>query len=327
MLRLAFPWALALIPLLLALWWTGLRSKTQRQAALAYSDLGLVRWSKAVRPTWESWLPWGLVALGMLSLCLALARPQAGKSREVVKSSGVNIMLCLDTSTSMKAMDLMPNRLEAAKDLSERFVQERPGDRIGVVLFAGTAFTQCPLTLDHQALSQLLSSANFGVTGTDGTAIGTALATSVNRLKNLPGKSKVIVLLTDGRSNAGEIDPLTGAKLAQQFGIKIYTIGVGATGNTMMALDPSLGLRSVGSDLDVESLTRIAQATGGRFYHAADNRALADVYDEINRLEKVEQTSTTVTDYSELFFYPLALGLAFIGLGSLLERTILEELP
>lgn len=327
MLRLAFPYALALLPLLLLVWWTGLKSKTQRQAALAYSDLSLVRWSKAVRPSWESLIPASLIALGMISMCVALARPQAGTEKQTVKSSGVNIMLCLDTSTSMKAMDLIPNRLEAAKQISRDFVNERPSDRIGLVLFAGTAFTQCPLTSDAQALKQLLQSANFGVTGTDGTAIGTALATSVNRLKNLPGKSKVIILLTDGRSNAGEIDPMTGARLAKQFGIKVYTIGVGSTNNSMLALDPSLGVRGIDSDLDVDTLGRIAEATGGRFFQASDNRGLEDVYAEINRLEKVETVTHTTVDYRELYFYPLVLGLALAGLGTLLDRTLLEELP
>lgn len=327
MLRFALPYALALIPLLLLIWWTGLKSKTQRQSALAYSDLALVRWSKAVRPTWESLIPWSLVALGMVALCVALARPQAGTERTTVKSSGVNIMLCLDTSGSMKAMDLIPNRLEAAKSISRDFINERPSDRIGVVLFSGTAFTKCPLTNDAQALKQLIESATFEESGVPGTAIGTALATSVNRLKNLPGKSKVIILLTDGRSNAGEIEPMTGAKLAKEFGIKVYTIGVGSTRSSMLALDPSLGIRGIDSDLDVETLTRIAQTTGGRFFHASDNRSLADIYDEINRLEKVETITHTTTDYKELYFYPLALGLALVGLGTLLERTLLEELP
>lgn len=327
MFKFAFPYALALIPLLLLVWWTGFRSKTQRQSALAYSDLGLVRWSKAVRPTWESLIPWSLMALGMLSMCFALARPQAGTERTVTRSSGVNIMLTLDTSDSMKAMDLVPNRLEAAKSISQDFVNERPADRIGLVLFSGTSFTQCPLTSDQGALKQLLKNASFGVVPVPGTAIGSALATSVNRLKNLPGKSKVIILLTDGRSNAGEIDPLTGARLAKEYGIKVYTIGVGSTNSSLLSLDPSLGLQGVTSDLDVESLTHIAQMTGGRFFHASDNRSLSDIYDEINRLEKVETTTHTSVDYRELYFYPLALGLALAGLGTLLERTVLEELP
>ncbi|MEW6282691.1 MAG: VWA domain-containing protein [Candidatus Eremiobacterota bacterium] len=327
MFRFATPWALALLPLLAALAWSGLRTRRQTQAALAYSSLGLLGKSRAVRPKWESHLPWALTALGMLLICLSLARPQFGTSREVVKHSGVDIMLVLDTSTSMQAPDLLPNRLEAAKLISREFAEARPSDRIGLVVFAGTAFSQCPLTTDHGTLSQLLQGVRFAMGGVDGTAIGTALASAVNRLKDLPGKSRIIILLTDGCNTAGEIDPMMAAKLAAEFKIKVYTIGIGSA--QPLAQDP-MGFPTMllgAAEIDVETMTKIAQETGGKFFQATDNRSLEKIYEEIDRLEKVDRKTEIHTDYRELFAIPLAAGLALVALSALLEFTWLREVP
>ncbi|NDD28822.1 MAG: VWA domain-containing protein [Proteobacteria bacterium] len=328
--RFETPLALLLLPIIALLWWASIRRGRPRQAAIGYSDIALVRFPGAIRPAWEDRIPVALTALAMTLLVIALARPQHGLTTQQVSSNGIDMMLCLDTSGSMNAQDLVPTRVAAARKVSQQFVRERTDDRLGLVVFSAVAFTQCPLTTDHGALLTLLDSVKIGMTRTDGTAIGSAIATCINRLKDVPGKSKVIVLLTDGSNNAGEIDPLTAAKMAAKYGIKIYTIGMGTTGLAPMTVnDPVLGERTVmvRGDLDEGTLQKIADLTGGRFFRATDTEALAGVYGEINRLEKREAPKAAVVDYRELYPWFLLPALALLGLNALLERSVLQEVP
>jgi Ca-activated chloride channel family protein len=216
---------------------------------------------------------------------------------------GIDILLCLDTSTSMEATDLRPNRLEAAKAVSEAFVKSRPDDRMGLVVYAGIALTQCPLTSDHATLEALLQRIFPGITQRDGTAIGNCIATCVNRLKDIPGESKVVILLTDGRSNAGEITPEKAAELAAEYGIRIYAIGVGTESERGF-------LRGAG--IDMETLNTVARITGGKAFRATDNQGLQEIYEEIDRLEKVERDEKPEILYRELMIYPGLLALALM---------------
>lgn len=222
-------------------------------------------------------------------------------------------MLCLDTSSSMEANDLLPNRLEAAKKVSQAFVKSRPNDRLGLVIYAGISLTQCPLTTDHATLELLLNRIFPGITQQDGTAIGNAIVTCVNRLKDLTGESKVVILLTDGRSNAGEIEPQKAAELAAQFGIKIYAIGVGSDGPA--------GILQAG--IDMETLLSVARTTGGKAFRATNNEGLQEIYREIDRLEKVDRQEKPQILYRELMVYPGSL--AFLILLSLLWKRYRGE--
>jgi Ca-activated chloride channel family protein len=243
-----------------------------------------------------------LYGLGMLLLTLALARPQRGLRENELSGRGVDIVLALDVSTSMRAEDFQPdNRLGVAKTVALTFVGSRTHDRLGLVVFAGTAVTQCPLTLNHAVLSDLLARVDFGMVE-DGTAIGTGLATALNRLRDSRAKSKVVILLTDGDNNRGVIDPLTAADLARALGVRVYTIGVGTSGIAPMPVDdPIFGIRydRVPVRIDETTLKAIAQRTGGRYFRARDAAALAGVYRQIDQMEKTDVTSTAYSEWRD----------------------------
>lgn len=328
--HLADPWALALIPLLLLLLWTQSRRARRQKPALGFSDLNLVRWSKAARPQWEGHIPLALSALSMVLLAAALARPQMGLTTRQVSKQGIDIVLCMDTSTSMQAQDLLPNRMAAATKCAEEFVGDRPDDRIGVVVFGATAVTQCPLTTDHSAVQTILKGVRIGATGTDGTALGNGIATSLNRLKDTPGKSKVVVLLTDGRNNAGEIDPLAAAKLAKTLGVKVYTVGAGTRGQAPYNVQDPFGIARqvmVRVDIDEELLMKIANETGGKYFRATDAEGLSEVYREIDRLEKSDKPPQMVTDYHELYWWFLIPALVLQAGTLIASATVLQEVP
>ena len=327
--HLSSPIALSLFPLMAGLWWVSRRRRRQRQAVVDYSSVGLLRQVGAVIPAWQDHLPVALMALSMICLILALARPQYGAIKQRVASNGIDIMLCLDTSGSMNCQDLLPSRVAAATAVSQQFVKERPHDRIGLVVFSSLALTECPLTTDHNALRIALSATKVGMTRADGTALGSAMATCINRLKDVPGKSKVIILLTDGSNNSGEIDPLTAASMAAQYGIKVYTIGMGTNGLAPITVDdPTWGERTVmvRGDLDEATLEKIADLTHGKFYRATDTEALQGVYSDINRLEKVTVPRSEITKYHEMYAWFLVPGTLLLGLKVLLERTLWKEL-
>jgi Ca-activated chloride channel family protein len=330
MIHFAQPLVLLLLPLLFALLYDNVRRGRARKVSVGWSDLGLLRQSAALRPAWEEHLPITLTALSLALLIVALARPQAGLAMHTVTSSGINIMLCVDTSGSMQAEDLQPSRVLAARNVSKDFVSGRPEDRIGLVVFAANPITMCPLTLDHTALHTMLDSVKAGMTKSDGTAIGNALATCVNRLKDVPGKSKAIVLLTDGRNNMGEIDPVTAARLAASFGIKIYTVGLGTHGPAPFPVnDPMFGPRTVmiEEDLDENQLSQIADVSGGKYFRATDTPSLQAIYKEIDRMEKSPVPRTQYLEYRELYGWLVLPALLMALAGGVLERTLLAEVP
>jgi Ca-activated chloride channel family protein len=290
---------LLLIPLLG--WWH--RRQKSPPAALRMSSLAGIRGERSWRQRLYAWLPW-LQLLTFICLIVALARPRLDLREEVVNGEGIDIIMSIDLSSSMLARDFTPNRLEVAKALAADFVRKRRQDRLGLVVFAGEAFTQCPLTTDHNILTNYLSGLSCGDLK-DGTAIGTGLATAVNRLKESKAKSKVIILLTDGVNNAGYHQPEVAAQLAKTLGIRVYTIGIGATGEAMVPLDRTLdgqylfGMAQV--EIDEELLRLIASMTQGRYYRATSAAALAEIYAAIDQLEKSSFELTVVKRFEELY--------------------------
>ena len=273
-------------------------------------------------------LPFLLRMITLSLLIIVLARPQAVDSWEKSETQGIDIVLALDISGSMLAQDLQPNRMEAVKKVAAEFITERHNDNIGLVIFAGESFTQCPMTTDHKVLLNLLHEVDFGMIE-DGTAIGLGLATSVNRLKDSDSKSKVVILLTDGSNNRGSIAPLTAADLAQSYGIRVYTIGAGTKGTAPTPVQTPFGVRlqNVPVDIDEDVLTDIANITGGQYYRAVDNESLREIYSEIDKLEKYLISVENVTRKEELYlpFALWALGLALVEL--ILRRTWLRTIP
>ncbi len=323
------PLAFALLLLVPLLAWDYFRRHQKRRASIRFPSLAVVKklpHSKAYRFR-HSLTVFRLLAIALL--IIALARPQQGETLEEVTTQGVDISLVLDVSSSMKTMDLRPNRLISAKKVIENFIAGRKHDRIGLVVFAGHSYTQCPLTLDYSVLIQLLRRVDFGHVE-DGTAIGTAILNGVNRLRSSTAKSKVIVLLTDGQNNAGEVDPVTASRAAQALGIKVYTIGVGKDGDQPIEVDdPVFGKRIVAmhSDVDMPMLQQIATLTGGKCYRAQDSKALQDIYETIDKLEKTEIKTNSYSRYRELFM-PLAfVALLFLMLESILAQTRFRKAP
>ncbi len=314
------------VPLLA--WWEW-RKAHRRPASVLFSDTAA---AEAVAPTlWVRLrnLPIAL-RLGALALgILALARPQLRDVIHERTAEGIDIMLVLDLSTSMKAEDFRPNRFEAAKDVAARFVDGRVSDRIGLIVFAAQAYTQAPLTLDYNFLKEMLRSVQMGLIE-DGTAIGTALATATARLRDSEAESKVIILLTDGQNNRGEVDPPTAADVAAALGVKIYAIGVGSEGlDAFGRTIPDYMQRLIpqSAQIDEGMLTTVAEKTGGRYFRATDREALAAIYDEISALETTEVQETTYLDVDER--YPLFLWPAFglLLLEVLLSTTRLRRVP
>lgn len=273
-------------------------------------------------------LPFVLRMITLALLIVVIARPQAVNSWEKTETQGIDIVLALDVSGSMLAQDLQPNRIEAAKKVAAEFVTDRKNDKIGLVIFARESFTQCPLTTDHKVMLNLLKDVNFGLID-DGTAIGLGLANSVNRLKDSQSKSKVVILLTDGSNNSGQIAPLTAADLARSYGIRVYTIGVGTKGMAPTPVQTPFGMRiqNMAVDIDEKTLTEIASITGGQYFRAVDTEGLRTVYHEIDEMEKYLISVQNVTRRQDLYlpFALVALGLLLTEL--LLRRTWLRSIP
>jgi Ca-activated chloride channel family protein len=323
------PWFLSLLLLLPLLLWARNRWASRRSGALRYSALEMVRETGEGASRWRHRVPWGLRLLGLTVLIVALARPQTGLTSESVTTQGIDIVLAMDVSSSMLAQDLAPNRLEAAREVAADFVQGRPNDRIGLVAFAAEAYTQAPLTLDHGVIIELLNDLSVGMID-DGTAVGMGLATAVKRLEASGAASRVVVLLTDGRNNRGEIGPATAAQAAAALGVKVYTIGAGGRGTARVPVDdPRLGRRYVNMrvDIDEASLREVAETTGGRYFRATDRESLETVYAEIDTLETTEMEVEHYTRYGERFPLFLMLGLLLLVTEVGLARTVLRKLP
>lgn len=320
-----FLWLLALVPLLIAgLWWRRRSLFTE----IRFSSIKpLLEGPRSVRERIRQ-LPMALRLSGIVVLVVAFARPQSISDRENISTEGIDIVMVLDISGSMLAEDFSPNRLEAAKDVASDFVDGRTNDRIGLVTFAGESFTQCPLTVDYDVLKGLLGEIRNGMI-VDGTAIGLALATGVNSLKESTAKSKVMILLTDGVNNRGEIDPITAARLAATFNIKVYTIGVGAQGMAPYPQRTPFGIQRVMQpvDLDEKTLRGISSMTAGKYFRATDNRALRAIYKEIDDLERTKIEVTAYKRVSELFSVWVWAGAGLILLELVLSMTVFRKIP
>ncbi len=305
-------------------------SKRGKPAAIGFSSLELLTTRQTSwRMTLYQLMPlWRLIVF--LFFVVALARPQKVSAEREYQTKGVDIVIALDLSGSMLAEDFKPeNRITVAKQEAAKFVRGRENDRIGLVVFARKAFTQCPLTLDYEVLIQLLQDIQIGMIA-DGTAIGMGLATSVNRLRDSKAKSKVIILLTDGANNAGNIDPVTAAELAKAFGIRVYTICIGRGGLVPFPVnDPLFGKRYVQAEVEIDEmvLKRIADITGGLFFRARDSRSLGAIYEKINQLEKTEIKVKEYRSFEELFPYFLIPGLLLLLGEILIRNTIVVKIP
>ena len=322
------PYFLLLLLLVPAFVYWYIRNHSARYASMRMPAMDTFS-TRSIRGRLQIILPI-LRALSFIALVIALARPQKSLREENIKAEGIDIMMSLDLSSSMLAQDFVPNRLEASKRVAADFVKKRAFDRVGLVVFAGEAFTQCPLTTDHDVVQQFLASLECGILE-DGTAIGMGLSTAVNRLKDSEVESKIVILLTDGVNNTGYVAPLQAAKLAKEFGIKVYTIGVGSTGNTMA---PSARRRDgqyvfgmVRVEIDEQLLSKIATMTGGAYYRATDEQSLINIYATIDQLEKTELDVTVIKRYSEEFYRFLILGLLFLVLEIFLRYTVLRTIP
>ncbi len=331
MMHFANPWFFGLVALIPLLVWRYLARRRAGEGSLRFgSTLAL----EGVRPSWTVRMRHVLFAINMAALALvitAMARPQKGTEEEEYLTEGVDIIVALDASGSMAAEDFTPrNRFFVAKLVTRTFVEGLRHDRVGLVVFAAKAFTRCPLTLDYGVLLSILDSIELG-TIEDGTAIGNALATCLNRLRESKAKSRVIILVTDGVNNRGEIQPLDAAKIARSLGVKIYTVGVGSEGTARFPVtDPATG-RKVYMDLPVEideaSLTRIAQITGGIYYRATDTPSLVQIFEQISRLEKTKMEVKTYTHYNERFGGLLFTALALVLVGAIAGFTRFEKVP
>jgi Ca-activated chloride channel family protein len=330
MLHFAYPWFLLLLILLppLALWlW-----RREKPATVQYSDVDLVRdlprsWRVQLR-----WLPTGLRLLVLALLIVGVARPQASRDRQIIRGKGVDIVLAIDMSGSMAALDFEPkNRLEATKQVILNFISERKYDRIGLVVFASEAFSQCPPTFDYDALRQLLSevklASDLGLESN--TAIGMGIAQATAMLQKSDAESRVVILLTDGVNNTGQIDPITAAQAAKALGIKVYTIGMGKPGMVPVPVDTLFGQRTqmMESELDEETLKSIAEMTGALYFRATDTQGLQQIYEQINQLEKSEVEVQIFTRYKELAAWVLIPALGLLLLEFALRHTLFRTLP
>ncbi len=318
---------LGLLPILAFWYWRKLQSKG---ATIRYSSLELLK--PVVKPGTARYrhLVFVIRGLALIALIVAFARPQSGVTGEEVLTEGIDIVLALDLSTSMLAEDLQPTRAAAAKAVAASFVEGRRNDRIGLVVFAGQAFTQAPLTLDYGVIVSLLQELEVGMISEDGTAIGMGLATAVKRLQASDAESKVIILLTDGSNNRGEIDPITAAQMAQALDIKVYAIGAGRHGEAPITVDdPTYGRRRMRMRVDVDepTLMAVAETTGGKYFRATDRRSLQEIYREIDELETTEIEVEHFTHYGELFHFPLAIGLILLAIEVGLANTVFRKLP
>ena len=304
-------------------------ARRRRSAAIRYSDVESLRESDVRRTGRRRHALFALRVLALAALIVAFSRPQTGVTSETVSAEGIDIVLAIDVSSSMLAEDLEPNRLEAAKAVAREFVEGRRNDRIGLVVFAGEAFTQVPLTLDYSVVTDLLGQMEVGMIE-DGTAVGMGLATAVKRLQASDAESQVVVLLTDGRNNTGEIGPVTAGQMAQALGVRVYTIGAGSQGMARVPIyDRPRGRRYVTVEVDIDeaSLQEVAETTGGRYFRATDREGLGQIYEEIDALETTEIEVQNFTSYGELFHYPLAAGLVLLLLEVGLGQTVLRKLP
>jgi Ca-activated chloride channel family protein len=315
---------LLLIPFII--WWQQ-RTKAKDNPAVRLTTLAGIA---GVKPTWRvRFRPvlFVLRVLALASLSIALARPQSSNTTENIDSEGVDIVLSIDVSGSMLAEDFQPNRIEAAKKVAMQFVDARPTDRLGLVIFSGESFTQCPITIDHNVLKEQLSQIKSGVLQ-DGTAIGMGLATGVDRLRYAKGKSRVLILLTDGVNNTGLIDPMTALEIAKSYKVRVYTIGVGSMGQAPYPVQTPFGIQKqmMPVQIDEPLLKKISVETGGKYYRATNNTSLASIYKDIDKLEKTKVEISSYKHYAELFFPFALLAIICLVLEMVLRYTVFRSI-
>lgn len=324
----AYPYVLVLLLAIPALAYWYWKKKEKITPDVTFSSLQIFGKTPVTLREKLAHVPSYIRLLGLTFLIIAAARPQSFSSGENFYTEGIDIAMVLDISGSMLAEDFKPNRLDAAKKVIDEFIKGRTVDKIGLVIFSGESFTQCPLTIDYSVLRNLLKDIQMGMIE-DGTAIGNAIANGVNRLKDSKAKSKVMILLTDGVNNAGHIDPLTAAQIAQKFGIRIYSIGVGTIGQAPYPFQTPFGIRyqMVPVEIDENILKQIASTTGGKYFRATNNRKLAEIYDEIDHLEKTRTEVTSYRHAKELFFNWALAGMLLLFVEVGLSKTYLKRLP
>jgi Ca-activated chloride channel family protein len=323
----AKPWFFALFAVVPLLIFFYLRPPFRTQGSMLVS--GIKAFGSA--RSWKTILRHAMFVLRIMaisSVIIALARPQTGSEQQLTTGEGIDIVFCLDISGSMLAQDFSPNRMEAAKQVASEFIDRRPTDRMGLVIFAGESFTMCPLTTDHAVLKSQLYNVQSGLLE-DGTAIGSGLATGVERLRSSVSKSKVIILLTDGEDNGGRLDPNTAKEIAKSFGVRVYTVGVGTEGYAPVPVQTSGGviMQREKVSIDEKLLTQIANETGGKYFRATDNESLDSIYKEIDRLEKSKFQVTTFTHYTEKFLPFVLASILFLVLEWILRFTLFRKFP
>ena len=311
--NISFLWLLLAVPFYLV-WYV--RKNDVNRSKLRFSETAIFGIIQKRAVPLKVHLPFALRMLAITMLIVGFARPRSGVTNQEVTTEGIDIMLVLDISSSMEARDFRPNRLEAAKKVAEHFIDNRVNDRIGLVVFASETFVQAPLTLDYDILRQFLRKVTIVPKKYDGTAIGLAIASGVNRLKNSDAKSKVMILLSDGSNNSGEIQPITAAELAATFDVKIYTVGAGTRDRRLLQ-----------SGLDEAILRQIAETTNGKYYHASNEKRLLDIYEEINELEKTEIKVKEYTRYKELYSSFLLPGVLLLLMEIFTGLTYSRRLP
>lgn len=320
-------WSLAVVPVLSA--WFLLRRR-KRYADVRLSTLSAFRHTRPDLRTLSRHLPQAAGLAGLALLLMGMAQPQSKDSWQDVTREGIDIVIAMDVSASMLAKDFEPDRLDAAKSVAMKFIDGRPNDRIGLVVFEGEAFTQCPLTTDHDVLKDLFMKARSGMIE-GGTAVGMGLATAINRLRESTRKSRVIILMTDGVNNRGMIQPLDAARIAQQYGIRVYTIGVGSRGKALspVAQGPNgqYQYAYVDVEIDDDMMKQVADLTGGTYFRATDEGKLKDVYEQIDKLEKTREKITRYSRHSDKYFKPLFAGCSLLVLGLLLDKTLFRTTP
>ena len=273
-------------------------------------------------------VPYVLRTFALVMIVIAIARPRSSTTMEKVDTEGIDIVLAMDVSTSMLARDLTPDRISASKDIAIEFISQRPSDRMGIVVFAGESFTQCPLTTDRASLINLMKEVQTDLIE-DGTAIGNGLATAVARMKDSDAKSRVVVLLTDGVNNRGEISPQMAAEIAKTYGVRVYTIGVGKEGMAPYPVQTPWGIevQNVQVEIDEKLLSEIAESTGGRYFRATDNTKLAEIYGEINKMEKAKTTVDSFPVYQEKFGMFALLALLALLAELFMNWFVIRRLP
>ena len=315
------------VPFLLALHYIWLELSGRRPHMRVSTSVPWMQGRRSVM-TYLRHVPYLLRIFALAMIVVAIARPRSSQDMERIDTEGIDIILAMDVSTSMLARDFTPDRINASKDIAIEFIAQRPSDRMGIVVFAGESFTQCPLTTDRASLINMMKEVQTDLIE-DGTAIGNGLATAVARMKDSDAKSRVVILLTDGVNNRGEISPQMAAEIAKTYGVRVYTIGVGANGMAPYPVMTPWGVevQNVKVEIDEKLLTEIADATGGRYFRATDNTKLAEIYSEINKMEKARTTVDSFPVYKELFGKYVLLALLALMLEFLFNWFVIRRLP